>query len=172
MISWPPTVWDIVSNLNLHAKKSFYEQLSKHRDNKIIKDIYLLTSKQSTSTTWFSFREGVITASVVREVLPKLKSKSPLHKNKASINLCAKICGYQKKSINSKSFEWGTSKENNARKRYVGKNKLSHINFQCQDSGLFISQAFPYLGATPDSVISCNCCGEGNLETKFPWTNR
>ena len=51
MISWPPTVWDIVSNLNLHAKKSFYEQLSKHRDNKIIKDIYLLTSKQSTSKT-------------------------------------------------------------------------------------------------------------------------
>ena len=47
----------IVSNLNLHVKKSFYEQLSKHKDNKVIKDIYLLTSKQSTSTTWFSFRE-------------------------------------------------------------------------------------------------------------------
>ena len=41
MTSWPPTVWDIVSNLNLHVKKSFCEQLSKHRDNKINKDIYL-----------------------------------------------------------------------------------------------------------------------------------
>ena len=44
--SWSPTVWDFVSNLNLHVRKSFYEQLSKHRDNKI--DIYLLTLKQST----------------------------------------------------------------------------------------------------------------------------
>ena len=78
-------------------KKSFYEQLSKHRDNEIIKYIYLLKSKQSTSTTWFSFREGVTTASVVPEVLPKLNSKAPLHKNKASINLCAKIRSYQKK---------------------------------------------------------------------------
>ena len=97
MTSWPPTVWYIMSNLNLHVKKNFYEQLPKHRDNKIIKGIYLLTSKQCTSTTWFSFREGVITASVVNEVLPKLNSKSLLHKNKASNSLCAKICGYQKK---------------------------------------------------------------------------
>ena len=75
MTSWPATVWDIVSNLNLHVKKSFYEQLSKHRDNEIIKDIYLF---------WFSFRQGVITASIAHEALPKLNRKTPLHKNKAS----------------------------------------------------------------------------------------
>ena len=91
MTSWPPTIWDIMPNLNLHVKKSFYELLSKHRDNKIIKYIYLLTSKQSTSTVLFFFYEVVVTASVVYEVLPKLSSKAPLHKNKASINLCAKM---------------------------------------------------------------------------------
>ena len=37
------------------CKEKFFEQLPKHRDNKIIKDICLLTSKQSTSTRWFSF---------------------------------------------------------------------------------------------------------------------
>ena len=131
-----------------------------------------MTSKQSTSTTWFSFREGVITASVVHEVLPKLNSKTPLHKNKASVNSCAKICGYQKKSEKSKSLEWGTSKEKIARKRHVKKNKLSHINFQCQESGLFISQACPYLGASLDGAISCNCCGEGILEIKCSWNSR
>ena len=78
MTSWPATVWDIVSNLNLHVKKSFYDQLSKHRDNEIIKDIYLFTSKQSTSTTWFSFRQGVITVSIAHEALPKLNRKTPL----------------------------------------------------------------------------------------------
>ena len=73
-------------------------------DNEIITNVYLLTSKQSTSTTWFSFREGVITASVVHEFLPKLNSKTPLHKNKASINLCEKICGYQK-NLKKVNFE-------------------------------------------------------------------
>ena len=38
MTSWSSNIWDIVSNLNLHV--IFYEQLSKHRDNKIIKEIY------------------------------------------------------------------------------------------------------------------------------------
>ena len=50
MPSCPSTVWDIVSNLNLHVKKNLYEQLSKHKGNQIIKDIYLLTSRQSIST--------------------------------------------------------------------------------------------------------------------------
>ena len=51
----------------------FYEQLSKHRENEMIKNIYLLTSKQSTSTTWYSFCEGMITASIiVHDVLQKL----------------------------------------------------------------------------------------------------
>ena len=32
--------------------------------------------------------------------------------------------------------------------------------------------SLPYLGAShPDGVISCNCCGEGILET-CPWTSR
>ena len=71
-------------------------------DNEIIKNVYLLTSKQSTSTTWFPFREGGIAASLVHEFLPKLNSKTPLHKNKDSINLCEKICGYQKNFKKSK----------------------------------------------------------------------
>ena len=75
------------------------------------------------------------------------------------------IYRYTKKS---KSLEWDTSKEKIVRKRYVRKNKSSHI--QCQEPGLFISQA--YLGASLDGVISCNCCGEGILERKCPWTGR
>ena len=69
MPTCPPTVWDIVSNLNLYIKKSLYEQLPEDRDNQIIKGIYLFRSKQSTSTTWLSFREGGITTSIVHEVL-------------------------------------------------------------------------------------------------------
>ena len=53
----------------------------------------------------------------------------------------------------------------------VTKNKPSHVNFHSQESGSFISQTYPYLGASPDGVIGCNCRGEGILEIKYPWTN-
>ena len=110
----------------------------------------------------------MITASVVHEILPKLNSKTPFHKNKSSINFGAKICDYQNKSKKCKSLEWGKSKEKIARKRYVRKNKSSWINFQCQEPGLFVSQAYPYLGTSLDGVISSNCCGEGILEINAP----
>ena len=42
----------------------------------------------------------------------------------------------------------------------------------CQEPGLFLSQAYTYLGDSPDGVIRCNCCGEGILEIKCPWTSR
>ena len=34
-----------------------------------------------------------------------------------------------------------------------------HENFQVLDSGLMISTQHPYLGASPDGIISCDCCG-------------
>ena len=66
----------------------------------------------------------------------------------------------------------GTSKKETTRKRYVSKSKFSHINFPCQESRLFISEAYQYVGSHPDGAISCNCCGEGPFEIKCPWTSR
>ena len=92
----------ILPNLNLYVKKSVYELSTKRRNNQITKDIYFLMSKQSTSTTWFSFCEGVIAESIVHEVLPKLNSKALLHKIKASISLCAKIWGQKRVKTSQK----------------------------------------------------------------------
>ena len=56
--------------------------------------------------------------------------------------------------------------------RYVRKNKFSHMNFQSQELGLLISQAYPNLGVAHNGVIACNCCGKGILKIKCPWTSR
>lgn len=37
-----------------------------------------------------------------------------------------------------------------------------------KDAGLFISMERPFIGATPDGLISCDCCGKGILEVKCP----
>ena len=44
-----------------------------------------------------------------------------------------------------------------------------HTNFQVQLSGLHVDINDPYLGATPDCIVSCECCGVGLLEIKCPF---
>ena len=39
-------------------------------------------------------------------------------------------------------------------------------------SGFFIDAVKPFLGVSPDSIITCNCCGKGVLEVKCPYCNR
>ena len=41
-----------------------------------------------------------------------------------------------------------------------------------KDCGLFVDLEESYLGASPDAVVSCKCCGQGILEVKCPYTVR
>lgn len=36
------------------------------------------------------------------------------------------------------------------------------------DSGLFLNTEHPYLGASPDGLVTHECCGAGGCETKCP----
>ena len=39
-------------------------------------------------------------------------------------------------------------------------------------TGLHINPQYPHLGASPDGLISCSCCGNGLLEIKCPYSKR
>jgi len=43
---------------------------------------------------------------------------------------------------------------------------MNHDGLQVQEagSGLFVDMERPYLGASPDGIENCNCCGKGVLE--------
>ena len=47
-----------------------------------------------------------------------------------------------------------------------------HDNFSCHESGFCISKTQPFLGASPDGMINCSCCGKGSLEIKWSFKNR
>ncbi|XP_068686439.1 uncharacterized protein [Montipora foliosa] len=47
-----------------------------------------------------------------------------------------------------------------------------HENFQIFDSGLWINKDFPYFGASPDGIVSCDCCGIGLCEIKCPFCHK
>ena len=44
--------------------------------------------------------------------------------------------------------------------------------FKVEECGLFVSPKYPTLGASPDGIISCDCCGIGTLEIKCPYCSR
>ena len=45
-----------------------------------------------------------------------------------------------------------------------------HTSFTVSESGLVIHPCYSHLGASPDGVIMCACCGSGVLEIKCPFS--
>ena len=42
----------------------------------------------------------------------------------------------------------------------------NHQEFKVSKSGFFISSVNPFIGASPDGLVNCLCCGEGVCEIK------
>ena len=59
--------------------------------------------------------------------------------------------------------------EDVAVKDYCLKMKTQHVDFKCKKSGFCINSNYPYIGASPDAIISFKCCGTGVLEVKCPF---
>ena len=82
------------------------------------------------------------------------------------------ICLIKKISYRSKfrsvTTNWGNENENDARHKYYEYMSRSHVNHSVNLSGLILNPDFPYLGASPDGIINCSCCGVGCLEIKYP----
>lgn len=63
-------------------------------------------------------------------------------------------------------YRWGVEHEKVARDEYCDAVKHSHEEFQIKESGLHLHAAYPHLGASPDGIVSCCCCGHGVCEIK------
>ena len=47
-----------------------------------------------------------------------------------------------------------------------------HIDFSISKSGLVIHESYPFMSASPDGTINCECYGHGVLEIKCPYSER
>lgn len=50
--------------------------------------------------------------------------------------------------------------------------QTQHQNFKVVENELFIKKDKPFIGASPDRLVCCDCCGEGVLECKAPFSVR
>ena len=102
------------------------------------------------------------------------RMKAVCHTNvaKPSQSLIQSICYPEEFSFFSKQTKWGCEHEKSARDIYYKINATKHHNVQILNSGLVINPQWPFIGASPDGVVECGCCGKGVLEIKCPYCQR
>lgn len=64
---------------------------------------------------------------------------------------------------------WGCTHERDGIQAYKAEAIKSHEELHVIEAGLFIDSERPYLGASPDNIITCKCFGKGVLEVKCPF---
>ena len=117
------------------------------------------TRGQANSRLWFRMTTGRITASRFYNACHTDPS-CPSH------SLIMGICHPEMARFNTEATKWGCQHEQVAKEAYASYQKGKHKNFNMSDSGLFVSTDHPYLGASPDGLVSCECCGEWGCEIK------
>lgn len=128
-----------------------------------IKAIEENTREQAATNVWYKQRAGRITAS-------NFKSACHTNANHPSQSLIKKICYPESTKFTSAATNWGCKNEANARKAYIQKMHECHKDFSVCDSGLQINNQWPYIGASPDGLVNCKCCGAGVCEIKCPYS--
>ncbi|KAK3083943.1 hypothetical protein FSP39_005730 [Pinctada imbricata] len=131
---------------------------------KVISDIELATKGQSENEAWYVHRQGRLTASLFSSVLHFRFSDKP---ENYILKMVMSLGG---DNIRSPSLSFGKDHEPVARHLYVQEASKEHMSLNVQESGLFVDMEHPYIGASPDGLVSCSCCGKGLLEIKCSFT--
>ena len=131
-----------------------------------IQNLESATREQTKSKLWFQFRAGRITASKMRAVTrtdPSYPAKS----------LIKSVCYPVENRFETEATKWGLNHEKDAIQCLIRKlEEDEHENVRVENSGIFVSEDYPFIGATPDSIISCDCCGKQLVEVKCPFTKK
>ena len=123
------------------------------------------TKGQSKSNLWFTYRAGRITASRMKSAC----HTDPSHPSQSLIKAIAYPEAYK---FISKATSWGCQHEKHAREFYSEQMMRGHCGFAVHECGLFLNPKWPYLGASPDGVVTCSCCSKGVVEIKCPFCHR
>ena len=123
------------------------------------------TRGQSQSTLWYNHRIGRITASQFGRVAKCKLSAYPT-------SLVEYIMQYKCPDPSIPAIRWGRVNEERAFQKYEEFMQENHVNFTVRHSGLCLHADYPFLGASPDGVTNCQCCGEGLLEIKCTFKYR
>ena len=123
------------------------------------------TREQRNNKLWHQFRAGRITASRARQVCVTSKAAP-------SQSLIKSICYPGVANVETPAIKWGKDNESVAKEQFISAMEALHDNFRVEDVGLVISEDKQFIGASPDGIVTCDCCGQATLEIKCPYSCR
>lgn len=142
--------------------KRIFEQELKVREEET-RYLAKATQLQSQSSFWWEYKKGLLTSSRFLAI-----SRTSIFKPAKS--LVSEILFHKQLTSKVPALSWGITNEEKARSSYNNISLHKHSDFVLSCTGLHINPRFPHLGASPDGLISCSCCGNGVLEIKCPYS--
>ena len=132
-----------------------------------VRNAEVATRGQSKNKLWHDFRVGRVTASVMKQVC----STDPAN---PSQGLIMALCYPETKQFSTDATKWGENNEKRARGQFMDtlKHKNEHVNIDVMDCGLHICEDKPFIAASPDGIVECDCCGQSVVEIKCPYNHR
>ena len=78
----------------------------------------------------------------------------------------------QKSLGHNKAIKHGITMESEAKVKFTSiYENEGHTNVEICESGLHLDPSHGYLGASPDLIVNCSCCGKEVIEIKCPLTS-
>ncbi|XP_065929416.1 uncharacterized protein [Magallana gigas] len=142
----------------------FVKFMQESIDKSACMEIDTLTEGQSENVNWFKYRVGRVTASIVHDVV-KYKGDN-VH------NSIVKKILTEKLDVSSPAILYGRERESLARELYDTQCKTDHCKHNVKIPGLLVNPKYPHIAASPDGVVTCDCCRKTLLEIKCPYKYR
>ena len=152
------------------SSEAFFSNISAVFNDDKINGIEVCTRGQSNNQSWFTYRKGVITASKGHEICTKMRK---IRKGQCEIDLWQlfqKVSGLTFVNPNIPALKYGRAMEPIAANECYNLLSVSHKNLKILECGLFLDRRDPYIGASPDGLLVCDCCPKACLEIKCPFS--
>ena len=130
-----------------------------------------LTRGQNDNLLWYECRKGVISASKGHEIKTKMDKVIAGRGGYIKMfGIYQKISGYSYVSPDIPALKYGREMKNIAANHFLETFKRSHKMVCLTECGLFLEKKNPFIGASPDRIVSCKCHAHACLEIKCPYS--
>ncbi len=75
-------------------------------------------------------------------------------------------------TFSSVATSYGCQHEKDACEEYKSRMLTLHTGFVVTPCDFFVDQETSYIGASPDALVECTCCGLGVVEIECPWCGK
>ena len=142
----------------------FKELIRVYFTKRAIKRISERTKTQSSCPAWFIYKRCVISGTMAKYVLNQNLKK--INNEKLNYRLTRTFLS----TFKTAAMEYGLTQEPFGIQTFFNHFKKLHINARFQTVGLTLLKEAPYIGGSPDGLVSCDCCPEPALvELKCPF---